>query len=192
MRDFLARAAVIVAAVAACLLAAACGPKSLSVKALPFPSDKPVFVGVDGTPARELPAGGEPLRLVVLDFPWCSACAEAWKAVGVASRSVPAGTVRVYRIVFDRERLFEGSREREVPPLRPAPPANAGAFPVTTLTAIPSAFRQQYRVEEAPVLLLLDRGGRVAARWSGSFPALAAGIAGEINRLLAADRRPGT
>ena len=114
----------------------------------------------------------------------------AWNAVRAASGSVPEGSARVYRVLFDRERHFAGKREREVPPLRPAPPVDAGTFPVTTVTAVPSAFREEYRIEQVPVLFLLDREGRVAGRWSGAFPALADEIAREINRLLAADRPP--
>lgn len=180
------------AAAAACLVAAACGPRSLSVKSAPFPAGKPVFVSAAGAPVRELPPAPEPVRLVLLDFPWCSACTDAWGAVRAASRSVPAGKVRVYRVVFDRERLFEGTKIREVPPLRPTPPPDAGAFPVTTVTAVPRAFLEEYRVEQVPVLLLLDARGRIGKRWSGFSPAMPAEIAAEVNRLLAAPLPPGT
>ena len=180
------------AAAAACLLAAACGPRGLSVRSAPFPAGVPVFLAEDGAPERGLPSGPEPARLVFLDFPWCAACPEIWDAVRAASREVPAGRVRVFRILFDRERLFDGAKSREVPPLRATAPVDAGSFPVTTLTAIPKAFFAEYRVEQVPVLLLLDGSGRIERRWNGYSPAMPGDVAAAVNRLSDAPRPPGT
>jgi hypothetical protein len=190
LRTSRARAAAAVPAVVL-LLYAACGPRSLSVRSVPFPSEKPVFVDAAGAELRRLPDDPEPARLVLLDFPWCNPGAETWTALREASRTVPPGSARVYRILFDRERLLTGARERDAPPLRAVPAADAGALPVTTLTAVPGAFRDAFRVEEAPVLLLLDRDGRIVRRWIGYSPSLAAAVASAVTGLSSSFPLPG-
>lgn len=149
---------------------------------MPFPSKVAVFTDETGTPRVDLPASAEPLRLLYLDFPWCPPCADAWKAVADASRSVPGGRVRVYRILFDREKFDTARGTAETAPMRRAPAPPELAFPVTTLTALPVAFRERYRVEQAPTLLLADASGTILKRWVGYFPGLSESIRDEISR----------
>ncbi len=167
---------------------AGCAGRRLATGTAPFPAARPVFTDAQGQGLNALPAAPEPLKLVVLDFPWCPPCGEAWTAVRAATATLAPGTVRVYRIVFDRERYFTRDGVSTVPPLRPAPlpePPGAGspAPPVTTLTALPDAFRQEYELEQAPVILLLGAGGKVVKRWTGYSPALTASLKAEIGRL---------
>lgn len=189
----LAIAAALLAAAGLAAFAAGCGGRRLAAGTVPFPADKPVFLDGDGRPLRDLPAAPEPLRLVVLDFPWCPPCAEAWKAARTASGSLPPGSLRVYRIVFDRERFFAREGVTVVPPLRPdaraeSPEAASRTFEVVTLTALPEAFREEYEVGQAPVILLLSAGGKVLRRWTGHSPSLSAAIAEEIRRPRAPDQ----
>ncbi len=180
-------AALVLAAAWLAALAAGCGGRSLAAGAVPCPAGKPVFVDAEGRALSGLPPTPEPLKLVVLDFPWCPPCAEAWKAVGTAAGGLGPGSLRVYRIVFDRERFFTREGVSVVPPLRPpAPKEPAGAaspgFAVTTLTAVPDAFRAEYEIGQAPVILLLSARGKVLKRWSGYSPSLSASLAAEIRR----------
>ena len=177
-------AAWVLAAAGLAVFAAGCGGRRLVAGTVPFPAEKPVFIDGDGRPLRDLPAAPEPLKLVVLDFPWCPPCAEAWKAVQAASGALPPGSLRVYRILFDRERFFARDGVSVVPPLRPAaPPGPASpAFAVTTLIAVPDAFRKEYEVGQAPVILLLSETGKVARRWTGYSPSLSASLVEEIRR----------
>lgn len=185
-------AAWVLAAAGLAVFAAGCGGRRLAAGTVPFPSEKPVFIDGDGRPLRGLPAAPEPLKLVVLDFPWCPPCAEAWKAVRAASGALPPGSLRVYRVLFDRERFFARDGVSVVPPLRPAaraePPEPASpAFAVTTLTAVPDAFRKEYEVGQAPVILLLSESGKVARRWTGYSPSLSVSLVEELRR----PRKPG-
>ena len=180
-------AAWVLAAACLAVFAAGCGGRRLAAGTVPFPAEKPVFIDVDGRPLRDLPAAPEPSKLVVLDFPWCPPCAEAWIAVRAASEALPPGSVRVYRIVFDRERFFDRDGVSVVPPLRPPartepPGPDPPVFAVTTLTAVPDAFRKEYEVGQAPVILLLSESGRVARRWTGYSPSLSASLVEEIRR----------
>jgi hypothetical protein len=170
------------AALVAALLLPACGPKAITVGSRPFPSGRPVFADASGNPLAALPAAKEPWRLVLLDFPWCPACGDSWKAVLAASASFPPGTVHVYRVRFDRETLITRTGVREVPPLLPLPREAAGALPVTTLAALPGPFRQEYRVSQAPVLVLLSPDGTVARRWIGYADGLSGELSAEIRR----------
>jgi len=166
---------------AALLLFSACGPKAVKVGSRPFPAGRPVFVDASGKPLAALPDAAEPVRLVLLDFPWCPACAETWKALQRASEQAPPGSARVYRVLFDRETALTAAARKEVPPLQPQPaPGTAGGFPVTALTALPGPFGEEFRVSQAPVLLLLDADGTVARRWIGYSPGMAAEVAGEV------------
>ncbi len=164
-------------------LFAACSPRSFSVGSVPFPGEVPVFVDNTGQASAGLPESPEPLRLVLLDFTWCPPCADAWRAIREASREIPGGSVRVYRVLFDRERLLGPEGTTEVAPLRPAPAPDAGAFPVTTVVALTRPFRENFRPEQAPVLLLTDRRGNVLKRWTGYSPSLSAAIVSEIRRI---------
>ncbi len=180
-------AALVLAAAGLAALAAGCGGRRLAAGTVPFPAGKPVFVDAEGRPLASLPAAPEPLKLVVLDFPWCPPCADAWKAVRTAAEATSPGTLRVYRIVFDRERFFTRDGVSAVPPLRPpAPSEPAGAalppFAVTTLTALPDAFRAEYEIGQAPVVLLLSGRGKVLKRWTGYSPSLSASLSAEIRR----------
>lgn len=177
-------AAWVLAAAGIAVFAAGCGGRRLAAGTVPFPAEKPVFIDADGHPLQSLPAAPEPLKLVVLDFPWCPPCAEAWKAVSEASKGLPPGSLRVYRILFDRERYFSGDGVGVVPPLRPAPRVETpdSAFPVTTLTAVPDAFRKEYEFEQAPLILLLSASGTVARSWIGYSPSLSASLVEEIGR----------
>jgi len=171
------------------LLLAACGAKAVKVGSRPFPAGRPVFADASGKALVALPEAVEPVRLVLLDFPWCPACAETRKALQLASAQVPPGSARVYRVLFDRETALTAAARREVPPLHP-PPADAGGFPVTVLTALPGPFNEEFRVSQAPVLLLLDPDGTVARRWVGYSPGMAAEVAGEVRNRSRAPSPP--
>ncbi|HEX9206326.1 MAG TPA: hypothetical protein VF853_10415 [Candidatus Deferrimicrobiaceae bacterium] len=130
-----------------------------------------------------LPEAPEPIRLVLLDFPWCPACQDTWKALQTASAQVPTGSARIYRVLFAGETALTATSRREVPPLRPPPGREAGetgGFPVTTLAAMPGPFGKEFRVSQVPVLLLLAPDGTVARRWVGYSPGMASEVAGEI------------
>ena len=140
------------------------------------------------------------IRLVFLEFPWCPPCADVWGAVRTAAAPFPPGTVRIYRVLFDREMVLSPDGRQEVPPLHPAPLPEVGALEdpgalkVTTLSALPGAFRKEFRVSQGPVLLLLDAGGKVERRWIGYSTGLSRELSSEIrNRSLAlSPRSPGT
>ena len=187
-------------AAAGLFLMAGCGPKSITVGSRPFPAAHPVFSDNTGKALEALPAYTEPVGLVFLEFPWCPACADVWKAMRAAAAPYPAGTVRVYRVLFDKETILSPSGRREVPPLRPAPipggdgPKNSGALEITTLTALPAEFPKEFRVSHGPVLLLLDAGGKVERRWIGFTAGMARELSSEIRKRSRAlsPRPPGT
>lgn len=183
-------AAKALALAAALSFSAGCGAKAISVGSVPFPAEKPVFVDEAGAETAALPRFPEPLRLVFLDSPWCPQCGEAWEAVGAAASAFPPGSVRVYRILFDQERIYAREGTREAPPLHPAvaPGMTAGkpgaaALPVTTLRPLPGPFRKRFLVSQTPVLLLLDPSGKVAKRWAGASPTLSDSLAEEVRRI---------
>ena len=166
-----------------------CGAKSIVVGSVPFPADRPVLVDESGTETAGLPPASEPIRLVVIDSPWCLLCGEAWTAVASAASTFPPGSVRIYRILFDRERVYAPGGIRESPSLRPpvspGPAADRTDAPipqVTTLTALSGPFRDHFRVGRVPVLLLLNEGGMVEKRWVGYQPSLAGQLAEEVRR----------
>lgn len=178
--------------------ASGCGARRLAEGSAPFPAEKPVLVDGSGAERADLPPAEEPARIVMLDFPWCPECAAAWEALRAAAGSLPPGTLHVYRILFDRERRLTAEGAAEVPPLTPASPLSpaladsAGStVPVTTLTAIPARFLDEFRVTHAPVLLLLDETGEVARRWVGHSPSLGGAIADEVRRTTGAPPSPG-
>lgn len=179
-----------VAVFLASALCAGCGPKSFGVGSVPFPAPKSVFVDSSGEPQSGLPDSAEPLRIILLDYVWCPPCADVWKAIRDASLEIPEGSVRVYRILFDRERRLDREGTAEAAPLHPAAPADAGALPVTTVAALPGPFGKQFEPEQAPILLLTDRSGKVLKRWTGASPSLSAAIAAEVRRLTSAPRLP--
>ena len=136
-----------------------------------------------------LPPSSEPIRLVFIDAPWCPPCGEAWDALESASSTFPPGSVHVIRILFDRERIYEQGGGRDAPPLHPAAtpgttlfPTEAPRFRVTTLTALPGPFRNQFRVDQVPLILLLDGDGKVEHRWSGHSPSLRISLTEEVER----------
>jgi hypothetical protein len=171
------------ALIAGLLLTAGCGPKAITVGSRPFPAPHPVFSDASGKALEALPADGGTLRLVFLEFPWCPACADVWRAVRTAAAPFPPGTVRIYRVLFDRETVLTSAGRREVPPFHPAPlpegdaPEDPGALEVTTLTALPGEFRKEFRVSHGPLLLLLGTEGTVERRWIG----FSGGMSGEIS-----------
>ena len=180
------KAALSAALIAGLLLMAGCGPKAITVGSRPFPAERPVFSDASGKPLDALPTDDEAVRLVFLEFPWCPACSDVWKAMRVAANPFPPGTVRVYRVLFDRETVLSPAGRREVPPLLPAslPEGDAaedsGALTVTTLTALPGEFRKEFRVSDGPVLLLLDAKGTVERRWVGFSPGMSGELSSEI------------
>ncbi len=188
------------ALIAGLLLAAGCGPKAITVGSRPFPARNPVFSDASGKALEALPADGGAIRLVFLEFPWCPACAEVWRAVRTTAAPYPPGTVRVYRVLFDRETVLSPAGRREVPPLRPAPlpesdaPGDAGALEVVTLTALPDGFRKEFRVSQGPLLLLLDADGKVGRRWIGFSKGMAGELSSELTKRypLLSPRPPGT
>jgi len=172
---------------------AGCGPKRLAIGTTPFPVDAPVFLDESGIPRRALRQDPEPMRLLFLDFPWCPPCDGMWGEIGSAAKEFPPATVRIYRVLFDRERLFPGREPVEVPPRVPTPdrtplPVDSGGrdIPVVTWTAIPRPFRDRFQFTRVPVLLLLDSTGAVAAEWTGTSPSLGASLAEEIRKRTAA------
>jgi len=196
----LRRGASLTALIAALLLASGCGPKAITVGSRPFPAGRAVFSDPSGKNLDALPAFTEPVGLVFLDFPWCPACADVWRAMRTAAAPFPPDTVRVYRVLFDRETSLSPAGRQEVLPLRPAPlpegdgPEDPGALKITTLTALPKEFRKEFRVSQAPVLLLLDPGGKVARRWIGASVGMSRELASEIRKRSPAPspRPPGT
>jgi hypothetical protein len=190
----------VAALAAATLLLPACGPRAIAVGSRPFPAARPVFSDASGNPLADLPPSSEPVRLLLLEFPWCPACADVWRSVRSASAPFPAGTVRVYRLLFDRETSVSRDGVRQVPPLHPAPlpgrdaPGKPGGPEVTTLTAIPAEFRKEFRLSQGPVLLLLDAGGKVERRWIGYSAGMSRELSSEIRKRSPAPspRLPGT
>lgn len=188
------------ALIAGLILTAGCGPKAITVGSLPFPAKHPVFSDASGKALEALPAAGGTIRLVFLEFPWCPACADVWRALRFAAAPFPPGTVRVYRVLFDREAVLSPAGRQEVPPLRPPPlpegdvPKGPGALEVTTLTALPGEFRKEFRVSHGPVLLLLDDQGKVERRWIGSSAGMSRELSSEIRKrsLVLSPRPPGT
>jgi hypothetical protein len=179
----LRKGASLAALIAGLLLAAGCGPKAITVGSRPFPAGHPVFSDASGKAVETLPAGGGSIRLVLLDFPWCPACADVWRTLRTTAAPFPPGTVRIYRVLFDRETVLSPGGRREVPPLYPATlpegdaPEGPGALEVITLTALSDEFRKEFRVSYGPVLLFLDSDGKVVRRWIG----YSAGMSGELS-----------
>jgi len=173
---------------ASLLLLPACGPRAMTVGSRPFPAGRPVFADSSGKPMAALPEAPEPVRLVLLDFPWCPACADTWRALAVASARLPAGSARVYRVLFDQETALSAAGKREVPPLRLSPvpgfegTEGTGGISITPLNALPGAFSEEFRVSQAPVLLLLGADGTVARRWVGYSPGMTGEVADEIRK----------
>lgn len=167
----------------AALLCAGCGAKTFPVGSVAFPAGKPVFIDASREPRAELPDSPEPYRLILLDYAWCPPCADVWKAIRDASREIPAGSVHVYRILFDRERRLDREGTKEAAPLRLPLRADAGALPETTVIALPGAFRERFGPTQAPVLLLTNREGKVLQRWIGASPSLSAAIVSGIRRV---------
>lgn len=188
------------ALIAGLLLAAGCGPKAITVGSRPFPANRPVLIDASGKSVAALPAADEAVRFVFLESPWCPACADVWKAMRIAAAPFSPGTVRVYRVLFDRETLLSPAGRQEVPPLRPASlpesdgPEDSGALKISTLTALPGEFRKEFRVSQGPVLLLLDAAGKVERRWIGFSAGISLELSSEIrNRSrVPSPRPPGT
>src|SRR3990170_4286575 len=220
------RTGALTALIVSLLLLAGCGPKAITVGSRPFPAGRAVFTDTSGKALNALPTSAEPVGLVFLDFPWCPACADVWRAVRFSATPFPRGTVRVYRVLFDRETVLSpagrrgapplprgGGRvcgvrfdrepvlspagRREAPPLRPAPPPGGGDDPedagtpeITTLTALPGEFQEEFRLSHAPVLLLLDPDGKVARRWIGYSVGMSRELASEIRKRFRAPSLP--
>ncbi len=186
--------------IAGLLLTAGCGPKALTVGSRPFPAARPVFSDASGKALEALPAADGTIRLVFLEFPWCPACADVWRAMRISAKPFPQGTVRVYRVLFDRETVLTPDGRKEVPPLRPAPlpegdgPEDPLALKITTLTALPVEFREEFRVSEGPVVLLLDAEGTVERRWIGFSAGMSRELSSEIMKRarVLSPRPPGT
>jgi hypothetical protein len=179
----LRKSASFAALVAGLLLVSGCGPKAMTVGSRPFPAARPVFHDTSGNALEALPPADETIRVVFLEFPWCPACADVWRAVRAAAKPFPQGTVRVYRVLFDRETMLSPAGRREVSPFRPAPlpegdgPQDPGVLKITTLTAISDVFHKEFRMSQGPVLLLIDADGKVEKRWIG----FSAGMARELS-----------
>jgi predicted small lipoprotein YifL len=174
---------------ASLFLFAGCGAKSISVGSIPFPAKKPVFLTGDGKTTAGLPRSSEPLRMVFLDSPWCPQCVEAWGALGSAASTFPPGSVHIYRILFDREKIYAQGGNREVAPIDPSAargktdfPSHAALPAVTTLTALPEPFRDQFQVGHVPLILLLDDTGTVEKRWTGYSPSMRDQLADAVRR----------
>jgi hypothetical protein len=193
----LRQGALFAALIAGLLLMAGCGPKAITVGSRPFPARHPVFSDASGKALEGLPEADGTVRFVFLEFPWCPACADVWNAMRTAAAPFPPGTVRIYRVLFDRETELSPAGRQEVPPLHPAhrtegdAPEDHGALKVTTLSALPGEFHKEFRVSHGPVLLLLDAEGRVERRWIGFSTGMSGELSSEIrNRSLALSPRP--
>ncbi|HEY5461596.1 MAG TPA: hypothetical protein VIJ89_07600 [Deferrimonas sp.] len=194
------RAASIAALIAGLLLVEGCGPKAITVGSRPFPAKHPVFSDASGKTLEALPDVDGTLRFVYLEFPWCTACADVWRAMRTAAAPFPPGTVRIYRVLFDRETVLSPAGRQEVQPLYPAllpegdAPEDPGALKVTTLTALPEEFRKEFRVSNGPVLLLLDANGKVERRWIGFSAGMSRELSSEIRKRspVLSPRPPGT
>ena len=188
------------ALIAVLLLLAGCGPKSITVGTRPFPAAHPVFSDSSGKALDALPPADGRIRLVFLEFPWCPACLDVWRAIRIAAKPFPQGTVRVYRVLFDRETVLSPAGRKEVPPLYPPPlpegddPEGTAALEITTLTALPAAFHEEFRVSHGPVLLLLDAEGTVEMRWIGFSVGISRELSREIRKRfpVVSPRPPGT
>jgi len=188
------------ALIAGLFLMAGCGPRAITVGSRPFPAGHPVFSDASGKALEALPAADGTIRFVFLEFPWCPACADVWSAMRTAAAPSPPGTVRIYRVLFDRETLLSPAGQREVPPLHPAPlpegepPEGTGALKITTLTALPGEFRKEFRVSHGPLLLLLDAEGKVERRWIGFSAGMSRELSSEIRKRSRdlSPRPPGT
>ena len=188
------------ALIAGVLLTAGCGAKAITVGSRPFPARHPVFSDASGKALEGLPKADGTIRFVFLEFPWCPPCADVWRALRTAAAPFPPGTVRIYRVLFDRETVLTPAGRQEAPPLHPAPlpgdgpPEDPGALKVTTLSAIPGEFRKEFRVSQGPVLLLLDAEGKVERRWIGFSTGMSQELSAEIrNRSqVLSPRLPGT
>jgi hypothetical protein len=193
----LRKGAPLAALVAGLLLATGCGPKAITVGSRPFPSGHPVFSDNTGKALTGLPEADGKVRFVFLEFPWCPPCEDVWKALRTAAAPFPPGTVRIYRVLFDRESVLSPAGRKEVPPLHPSPlpesgaQADHGALQITTLSALPGPFRKEFRVSNGPVLLLLDDEGTVARRWIGFSTGMSGELSSEIrSRSLGPSPRP--
>jgi len=176
------------ALIAGLLLMAGCGPKAITAGSRPFPAKHPVFSDASGNALAALPEADGTIRFVFLEFPWCPrarTCGERWRT---AAEPFPPGTVRIYRVLFDREAVLSPAGRREVPPLHPVPlpegdsPEDSGALKVTTLVALPGEFRKEFRVSQGPVLLLLDAEGTVERRWIGFSAGMSRELSSEIRK----------
>jgi hypothetical protein len=196
----LRKGASFVALIAGLFLMAGCGPKAITVGSRPFPTKHPVFSDASGKTLDALPAADGTIRLVFLEFPWCPTCADVWRAMRVAAKPFPQGTVRVYRVLFDRETVLSPAGRQEVPPLRPAPlpegdgPEDPGELKVTTLTALSGEFRKEFRLSHGPVVLLLGTEGKVERRWIGFSAGMSRELSSEIRKRsgVLSPRPPGT
>jgi hypothetical protein len=193
----LRKGAPFVALIAGLLLMTGCGPKAITVGSRPFPARHPVFSDASGKALEGLPEPDGTIRLVFLEFPWCPPCADVWGALRAAAAPFPPGTVRIYRVLFDRETVLSPAGRQEVPPLHSAPLPEGGALEdpgalkVTTLSALPGEFRKEFRVSNGPVLLLLDAEGKVERRWIGFSAGMSGELSSEIrNRSLGLSPRP--
>jgi hypothetical protein len=188
------------ALIAGLLLTTGCGPKAITVGSRPFPAGHPVFSDASGKALEGLPEADGTIRFVFLEFPWCPPCADVWTAMRTAAATFPPGTVRIYRVLFDREAVLSPTGRQEVPPLHPAhrtggdAPEDPGALEVTTLSALPGEFGKEFRVSNGPVLLLLDAEGKVEKRWIGFSNGMAGELSSEImiRSLVPSPRPPGT
>jgi len=170
------------------LFCCGCGPRAITKGSRPFSSGKEVFTDASGKVLTDLPDYGEPFRLVFLDFTWCPACQSAWDSVREAVETAPPGSVRIYRILFDKETLITASGKKETTPLHPTSPPwpkfqeNAENIKLTTLTAHPEVFQKEFRVNKTPILLLINREGTVERRWDGYSTNLKEDISAELSR----------
>jgi hypothetical protein len=196
----LRKGASIAALIAGLFLMAGCGPKAITVGSRPFPAKHPVFSDASGKALEALPEVDGTIRLVFLEFPWCTACTDVWRAMRTAAAPFPPGTVRIYRVLFDRETVLSPAGRQEVPPLYPAPlpegdaPEDPGALKVTTLTSLSREFRKEFRMSYGPALLLLDAEGKVERRWIGFSAGMSRELSSEIRKRsrVLSPRPPGT
>ena len=194
------KGALLAALIAILLPMAGCGPKAITVGSRPFPAERPVFSDTSGKALRGLPSADGAIRFVFLEFPWCPACADVWRALRSAAGPFPPGTVRVYRVLFGREKLLSLAGRRDVPPLHPAHlpdgdvPNDPGALEVIPLTAFPGEFREEFRLNQGPVLFFLDAEGTVERRWIGFSPNMSRELSSEIRKRsrVPSPRPPGT
>jgi len=145
---------------------------------------------------RGAPGSRRTIRLVFLEFPWCPRARTSGEPYGPRG-AVSSGTVRIYRVLFDRGNGVVSRRTAGSPPVAPRLSPKSEPWRIRALKVTPSPrFRripQGVPREPGPVLLLLDAGGKVRGGGSATRPDCPGTLLGDQESILAlSPRSPGT